>query len=289
MTETLDVTSSLLGFVAAALCAVACWRLRDTTLAAPCAWAAASFCALAVATAMVVVGQPIRLIADHLRYLAGITVVAPFIALLGAKRPQNVAWQWIVLSLLALLAFQDLRSWSIEAVAPSPHPAWGWLLAATILMQFCNYVPTRYSAPAFLAFAGQFCVLAAYLPLVPECPNWLFSTGVNILSLAVLLAGIFSLRRHKPADAWQATWLDFRDLFGVLWALRVCQRVNALAVEQQSALRLSWYGLSPPPAETSDGSLAAPQDMSDREALQRALRSVLSRFLSTAWFGEIRR
>ncbi|MGH7136420.1 MAG: hypothetical protein ACREHD_11820 [Pirellulales bacterium] len=289
MTETLDVTTSLLGFVAAALCAMACWRLRDTTLAAPCVWAAASFCALAAfATALFAGGQANRLLAEHLHYLAGITVVAPFIALLGAKRPQHTAWQWVVLSLVALLALQDLRSWLIEASAPSPHPVWRWLLAVIIVMQLCNYLPTRYAAPACLAFAGQFCVLAAYLPLMSECPEWLFSAGVSILSLAVLLTGIVSLRRRKPADTWQATWLDFHDLFGVLWALRVCQRVNAIALEQRSALRLSWHGLSPPHGGTTDRSPVAP-DMTDREPLHRALRSVLSRFLSPAWFGEIKR
>jgi hypothetical protein len=284
MTATLDATSSLLGFVAAALCAVAGWRLRDTTLAAPCAWAAASFCALAaVAMAWFAGGQPNRLLGEHVHYLAGITVVGPFVALLGAKRPQNVAWQWIVVALVAILALQDVRSWSIEAAAPSPHPAWRWLLAIILVMQLCNYLPTPYSASACLTFAGQLCVLAAYLPLMPECPEWLFSAGVSILSLAVLLAGIVRLRRRKPADVWQATWLEFRNRFGVLWALRVCERVNAIAAEQQSALRLSWYGVSPSHAETNDRSAVAP-DMSDREPMCRALRSVLSRFLSTAWF-----
>jgi hypothetical protein len=288
MTITLAVTSSLLGFIAAALCALAGWRLRDTTFAAPCAWAAAALAGLAsVETAPFLF--PLHshtLLIEHLHYLTGVTVVAPFVALLGAKRPQNMSWQWIVLALIVLLAFQDLRSWFIESAAPSPHAAWRWLLAAVVTMQFCNYLPTSYYAPAGLAFAGQLCVLAGYLPLLPEYSRGLVSVGIITLSAAVISAGMIRQFRRQPADAWNATWLDFRDLFGALWALRACQRVNALLEEQRCALRVTWYGVSPSQSEVDERSSSAPPDISDRVALHRILRPVLSRFLAAAWFPQ---
>lgn len=286
MTITLTVISSFLGLTAAALCGLACWRLRDTTFAAPCAWAAAALACLAAVqiAAGVLPPRTGTVLADHLRYLAGVSVVAPFVALLGAKRPQNTAWQWIVLSLLVLLAFQDLRSGLIEAAPPSPHQAWRWLLAALLVMQLCNYVATYYWAPACLAFAGQWCVLGDYLPLSPEPAGWLFSLGIGMLSLAVVLAGTVR-RRWRSADGWQAAWLEFRDTFGALWALRVGQRVNAIAEEQQFALRLSWYGLSPPALDAADAT-SAPLASPDRGPPHRALRSVLSRFVSARWFPQ---
>lgn len=269
------------GGLAAALSATACWRLRDTTFAAPCAWAAFSFAMLAADAAWAAGNAAAnRLTAMHLEYLAAVTVVAPFVALLGAKRPQHVAWQWIVASLVALLAFQDLRSWLIEGVKPSPHAAWQWLLAALLLMQVCNYLPTRYATAAILAAAGQLGVLASSFSFLPAAPPWVFTAGVVSLSLAVLWAAILSRRRRRVVDAWRGAWLDFRDLYGVLWAVRVCQRVNAVSAGQ-TRRQLSWQGISP----VSVGQTPTTDEGVDQDAepLRRSLRAVLARFLSPAW------
>ncbi|HET6883538.1 MAG TPA: hypothetical protein VFI31_25525 [Pirellulales bacterium] len=279
----LNTIAISLGTLAGAVCACATWWLRATTLTAPCLWAAASLLLLTADVAATCAGEwpPGSLAAAHLNYLASVTCVTPFVALLGAKRPQNVAWQWIVLSLVGLLAFQDLRSWSIEAVAPSPHAAWCWLLAAIVVMQLFNYLPTRYAAAATLAAAGQVCLLADYLPLVPGGPTWLFPTGLAALSSAVLLAAMLSRRQRPGQDKRQAAWLNFRDAFGALWGLRVAERVNALAAEQTCVLRLTWHGFETAKSESPPECVATPED---NDRLWRALRSVLNRFVSDEWF-----
>jgi hypothetical protein len=278
----LNSIAALLGVVAGALCAWATWRLRATTLAAPCAWASASLLLLTADVVSTLLGGSgsDTLPAAHFDYLAGITCVAPFVALLGGKRPQNVAWQWIVLSLVGLLAFQDLRSWSIDAVAPSPHAAWRWLLGVIVVVQLFNYLPTRYAAAALLTSLGQICLLADYLPFMQGTPRWSFSLGLVLISSAILLTFLSTGWQRRPEDTRQAAWLDFRDSFGVLWALRVAERVNALAVERHSALRLGWYGLRIVDGdESSRPSLASPE--ADR--MWRVLRSVLARFVSEEW------
>lgn len=281
---TLDLIAFACASLAAAFSLAACRRLRDTTFAAPCAWAAGSLLTLSADAAWCgcQAGGGDKLVAMHLEYLAAITVVTPFVALLGAKRPQHIAWQWIVASLLALLAFQDLRNWSIDVTRPAPHAAWRWLLATLLVMQLGNYLPTRYAAAAVLAFAGQICVLAGSLSFVSNVPQWLFAAGIVLLSLAVFSAAFLSGRRRPFTNERQAAWLDFRDLFGVLWALRVCQRVNAVTAGQ-TPCQLSWRGIATSSRIAADIPPTDEAIVEAAEPLQRALRSVLARFVSPGW------
>src|SRR5487761_1332802 len=151
-------TTCLFGIAATIVCLTAGWRMRATTLAAPRAWAAAALLLVTcgVASAAFMHDPPLAAAMAHLNFLAGVSTLAPFVALLGARRPQDHAWQLIVLSLVALLAFQDLRGWFVDpALPPSPHLSWRWLMAALLLMQLLNYLPTRFAAAACLAFSGQ--------------------------------------------------------------------------------------------------------------------------------------
>ncbi|HVX11665.1 MAG TPA: hypothetical protein VHC22_10830 [Pirellulales bacterium] len=273
----------LLGLAATVVCLYGWRRLRDTTLAAPCAWSAAS---LAAATGAVIweLALPATPSTPHLDYLAATTSVAPFVALLGAKRPQNRAWQWIVLSLVGLLALQDLRGWSINpAASPSLHTAWRWLLAGIVLAQCVNYLPTRHAPAAAFACAGQASMLAGNLPFLSERSTWSFSAGLGLSSAAVLTAALIVRRTRRTSDGWQDAWLDFRNAYGVLWSLRVAERVNALALEQQCPLRLNWYGVVQ--AEDADASSAEASAGEHTASLYRILRSVVARFVSAEWLA----
>jgi hypothetical protein len=227
----------------------------------------------------------IELPTAHLDYLAGITTVAPFVALLGAKRPQDRAWQWIVAALVGLLIFQDLRSWSIDPTAsPALHPAWRWLLGGLVIVQWINYLPTRQAAAACLASLAQACILAGNLPFLSERSSWTFPVGFALLSLAVLVAAVSQRRQCRSADPFQDAWLDFRDAYGTLWALRIVERVNSLTLGQAYDLPLTWHGFVPvESAETASENVPPSGKVAP---VHRALRSVLSRFVSTNWLSE---
>src|SRR5690348_15719242 len=78
--------------------------LRGTTLRAPWWWAAGSFVAVAASEiAIVLIDFDGRGGASQLRLAASTTTLLPTLALLGAKRPQDRAWQLIVLSFWVLL------------------------------------------------------------------------------------------------------------------------------------------------------------------------------------------
>lgn len=260
-------------------------RLRRTTLAAPCAWAVGSLAAVLADVAVGDIRGPAT--ASHLHYLAAVSTLAPFVALLGAKRPQNRAWQWIVAALLLLLALQSLKAIVIDHGAPpTPHLAWRSLLAVLLAASWVNYLPTRNCGAATLIFAGQICLLADYLPLAG---SWepRAAWGLIMLAAGVLAAAVQAKRqRASPAAPTEGpfdtasldrVWLDFRDAYGALWALRVAERMNAAARQYGWPLHLSWRGFQPLDAQRTS-------DRQTEEALDRAFRAILSRFVDAAWW-----
>src|SRR5438132_5998673 len=81
-------------------------RLRGTTLLAPWWWSLFSLAAVMSVETMLgssSAGGDVRW-APAARYAAAVTTFGPIMAVLGAKRPQDRAWQFIVLSLLVVLA-----------------------------------------------------------------------------------------------------------------------------------------------------------------------------------------
>src|SRR5687767_12239852 len=67
--------------------------LQETTLIAPIRWGLVAFLAIAYSAASQWGSDP------NLRYTVAVLAVTPTLAQLGAKRPQNGAWQFIVLTL----------------------------------------------------------------------------------------------------------------------------------------------------------------------------------------------
>src|SRR5580704_11196065 len=131
--------------------------LRGTTLLAAWWWAVVSWAAAAVATLAGVFGYGFATYATWRESVAlgvATTVVLPGIAVLGAKRPQHFAWQWIVLSLWVVLVLPAAQ-WQLLGSEPSLHPARQWFLLVLIVLTVVNYLPTRLSSrPRCLALAN---------------------------------------------------------------------------------------------------------------------------------------
>ena len=83
-----------------------------TTLSAPWCWVGISLTALSAAElAIAWLARDVQPAwVSHLRYCAAVTTFAPMMAVLGAKRPQNRAWQLIVLALLAILILPSIQA-----------------------------------------------------------------------------------------------------------------------------------------------------------------------------------
>lgn len=219
----------------------------------------------------------------HVEYLAGASSVAPFVALLGAKRPQNRAWQWIVAALLLLLALQSVKAiWIDRGGPPSLHAAWQWLLAVLLVAEWINYLATRNAIAATLVFFGQICLLADYLPLVSWPHESRPALGLDLISLGVLATALCLKWRRGPraeiaeGDRGLATidraWIEFRDAYGALWALRIAERINTVCRQNGWPLHLGWRGFQAADSPSTGEPFA-------EESLERQFRALLSRFV----------
>jgi hypothetical protein len=78
--------------------------------------------------------------------------------------------------------------------------------------------------------------------------------------------------------ALDRVWLDFRDAFGAVWALRVMERMNAASTMYGWPVLLSWNGFSP----RDD----APEVSPVPPTVEESLRTLLRRFVSPEWIDE---
>lgn len=292
--QTLQITTVLplgvIGLAAMTICAVTiAWqlpRVRGTTLTAPFCWAVAS----AVALAWIEVARyhgtletfrPLgRSVAT---YLAACTTFCPLMAVLGAKRPQDRAWQWIVASLWLILAAPALQS----LVASSGRylllsGPWRWFVILLLAVSLAVYWPTRFRIAAIFATAGQVALLSpALIVAAHEHAAAMFTTGCCWLAvatvIAVRLSRIDQSQRAQQAAPRELTyavarWLWFCDAWGALWGLRVMLRVNQTAELQNWPVRLSLGSVEVVETAATDSPAAtAPQ-------IEAALDAVLRRF-----------
>jgi hypothetical protein len=202
-------------------------------------------------------------------------------AVLGAKRPQHGAWQFIVLSLAGVLALPALEylvlqggeTLAIDGVRSA-------FLAGLIALGLLNWLPTRRWPTALFVAGGQIALYAEHLPwIVP----WECAPAVSLAAISFVVATAIAvvqdhIPRRDPAAGFDRVWRDFRDDYGALWALRVAERVNAAATKSGSSVRLTWRGF-----RTEAG--AAPS-RDDVLALETSLENLLRRFVSREWIAK---
>jgi hypothetical protein len=257
-------------------------RLRGTTLSAPAAWAIAAALGVALVEAgLVWRGELVDpMTASLWRYAAAAGTFCPLMGVLGAKRPQDRGWQWVVLSLWVILLVPAMQA----VAARSGHRlelygAWQLLLAALIAMGWLNYLPTRYGLAAVLFTIGQTLLLGPYLFTITIGDGWRVAGLALILAAAATALVISSRRVAVPSDdsksstiaRFNARWFAFRDGWGAFWGLRVMQRVNQTAELSGWPVRLEWWdGFAPIKIEALDPQTAA--------QIQQTLDSLLRRF-----------
>jgi len=248
--------------LALALAAASAWafrRLRGTTLSAPAAWAAIAALTIAAVESLLALRPEMEahLSASLLRYAAAVGTFCPMMAVLGAKRPQDRGWQWVVAALwITLLVPAGQALASSAASRLDLFPAWRLMIVALIAMGLLNYLPTRNALPALLTAAAQACLFAAYLLKTPPGnPQVRVTLGLTALLLAALIAHAQSLSlrglprspRTTSEDALSHLthrWLVFRNAWGAFWALRIMHRTNQAAEAAPWPVRLQWHGFT---------------------------------------------
>lgn len=280
------VCAGVLALLAAAALAVGRRRFAGTTLIAPWWWATIAVLAVAGIEVLLGLDDGSRSGRTYYRFTAAAATFCPLMAVLGAKRPQDRGWQFIVASLWLVLAWPAVSGLLLHPTGELHlHAAWQWFVLALCALGFFNSLPTRHGAAAALAGTGQLLLVAGALP--PFAGGgllWLFpNDNVRaLLGLALVVGGILAWaarppRKHSPS--LDRVWLDFRDGFGAVWGLRVLERFNAAATANGWNVRLRWTGLTAAESETEPDETAVC-------AARHTFRQLLRRFVSAAWLNE---
>jgi hypothetical protein len=207
------------------------------------------------------------------RYLALSLTACAIVAVLGARRPGVIAWNFVVLGLLAVellpLAESLLSGGKL-------HLEWFriLLLGGLFTVGMLNYLPTRLGPAAIL------CLLVLILEMMelarPE--NIPFVPG-SMLSLSrwgmafLPWFGYWLLRQKYPLlSEFDRLWLDFRNSFGFVWSQRLREQFNRSASHAGWPVFLSWSGIR----RTAD---SRGKNMPNQLEMAATLKALMKRFV----------
>lgn len=179
-------------------------------------------------------------------------------AVLGARRPGIGAWNFfVVLPMVVVLhwpAVSQVAAGSFDSTFELPTPMMLGVILV-IIMGLGNYFGTRFTLPVILVAAGLCLVLRTL-----SQPDTSRSSDLGqIIPIASLLlsaaAGLFVYRSRsmrapiEPEGDLDARvnrmWIDFQEVFGIVWAKRVMDRLNQFAQREKWAARFDLPGLEP--------------------------------------------
>lgn len=162
------------------------------------------------------------------------------VAVLGARRPGIMAWNFIVASLLIVLWL----GWAEGLLAGSGLKLGSVRLAfvvGLILTTVLNYVPTVVMLSAL--FVGAACAVNL-VSLWRADDHWSTLTIMSLgLGVWVGCFGPTTLRRRKDASSFDQIWFAFRNRYGAIWSERLREQFNNAAKHNGWPVYLKWAGL----------------------------------------------
>lgn len=264
--------------------------LAGTTLVAPWWWSTSVLVVVTTLEVLVAItvsaattgtnaGAALPVWTTHVELVAAALTFCPLMALLGAKRPQDRAWQFIVLSLAIVLLLPAAEALAFRPGAPvAMHAARRWFLVILLAVTLVTGMPTRRWLATLLLVAGQVLLLGKHVPglgsVTEALEAWRVPLGMLLVALALVAAALPWPRRQDGLAPWDRTWLDFRDSFGTLWSLRVIERFNDTARRSDWPVRLKWGGYEFEGVEPTAELTAA---------MRAAMASLLWRFVPGEW------
>jgi hypothetical protein len=246
------------------------WLARQangrTSLLHAVGWAALAWASWVGVTALGALSLPGL---EPARYVAlGLTACAG-VAVLGARRPGMVAWNFVLVGLLAVMLLPLAEHLLVGG--PSLDTIWVGFLCGTLAVALLNYVPTRQAPAALLLAVGcgwEILALTAAdamlsWPAKAAWPGWL------CVGLAPWAAYFCTRGLHSTLSDSDRLWHGFRDRFGLVWGQRLREQFNRAAAHAGWPVSLTWRGL-----RTNPG--AAPPETAVRATLQALLKRFLA-------------
>jgi hypothetical protein len=206
------------------------------------------------------------------RYCAVCLTGCAGVAVLGARRPHVLAWNFVVLGLFTVMVLPLMET---QVIGTHPVDVLRiFFMAGTIAVGILNYLPTRLAPAALLLMlisAGE--ITRLYAPaLLSEAPSsgaWMIFD--LLLCMIPWLAWICVSRRGRDRSDFDRLWLSFRDRWGLVWSQRIRDQFNHAAQNAGWPVKLAWHGLT----QEKDESPAA-----DQEKFVEMLQKTLQRFLA---------
>ncbi len=254
---------------------------RQTTLVTAIRWAWAAAIAYGISLGSLTFAHFPQVLNQQALYWTGIIALCPLIAVLGAQRPGVRVWNGFVLvPLVAVLGWPALTVWfSGDPPAPlSIETPTALGIAVVAVMGLGNYVliPRWSLTVVFFAAAIAFTLLPLTM-LVDLSPVWHLA-AYPCLGLAALAGWCGSRTGERHSDPLEQMWADFRDRFGLVWAARIRERVNASAEQEKWCWRLEMHGFQRiEAAETKDDGVLNEADT--RARTEHTLNWLLRRFV----------
>jgi hypothetical protein len=229
--------------------------------------------------------------------VAATSALCPGVAVLGAKRPQDKAWTFIVASLWLVLVLPALQAIVFAYGSELElHWAWRYFLLLVLIAGWSNYVLTRFWLAACLIAAAQTVLLGHHLPGIGVDFGG-GSVPIALLILATASVLVWLQTRRQSINGLDRVWRDFRDAFGVVWGLRIMERVNSLATQQKWTRSLQWSGFvtAPEIPESTTAGKERPakgpaeslteESLTEDKQIEQCLRTLLRRFVHPEWIN----
>ena len=181
-------------------------------------------------------------------YLIAILMLSPLVCILGARMPGGRAWSgFVVLPMVVVLSWPVLsQSWNMrgtEAIQTGTPAALGFVLV--LLMGYGNYFGTANTLSATLYASAILCRMWPSAGWSTAGPPLFVTETLPVLAGLMLHHRIHCLGQWPVKSRLQSAnrlWVTFRDLFGIVWAKRVMDRMNLFSVRESWRVSLSLDG-----------------------------------------------
>ncbi|WP_166825442.1 hypothetical protein [Thalassoroseus pseudoceratinae] len=217
---------------------------RGTTLTGAVGWAWAAWLAW-TSTWIIEFTRPSATMLTELGwYAATLLSVCPALFILGAKRPGSRVWTvFVVVPFLLVFTWPILADWVRDSTLRSFQLELPMRLgyALVLVMGFGNYVGTRWTIPAIVIGIACGWVMWTFDGRAFEAGidnvSPIRTVPVCLLCIAGLLIWGISRQPNVPKSGLDRFWESYRNAFGVVWAVRFMERVNAMAEKEQWVAR----------------------------------------------------
>jgi hypothetical protein len=281
------------------------WRAtRGTALRPALVWAGLAIVA-AITAVLLGSHEPIdggRPGAGRLTYLSTLAVMAALGSVLNARAPGGRVWAGLMAILVLVFLIPWLEGpWRMRRAGGLTllhlDAPWTIFYLFLVIVGVTNYLPTRFGAAAGLSALG---FLLEYLgltrgdwPASRRAMLWAWSSWS--LAASAFAADWGGRRAPAARTPLERLWFWFRDLWGVVWALRILERFNRTAELKAWPIRLGWFGLEPAGTPTSAGPHPAGRPSAGEAAVviedppeaEAAFRGLIRRFARAERIDEV--